>query len=164
MIALLTCSSLFLIVLNSSFLPFCLKMSRKDIGFWKISDGKSASRKQSLKARETVKKENLPIFLDQDVCSSEFKRFWQVWVKTWSLYWIIRARCKKKKKTWKSVRNNYFFLLLANHQQKDGIGCKSKGNNFTLNSRYRQLRDFQASSHASVCLGSCILLWRVNAL
>ena len=75
MIALLTCSSLFLIVLNSSFLPFCLKMSRKDIGFWKISDGKSASRKQSLKARETVKKENLPIFLDQDVCSSEFKRF-----------------------------------------------------------------------------------------
>lgn len=35
----------------------------------------SASRKQSLKARETVKKENLPIFLDQDVCSSEFKGF-----------------------------------------------------------------------------------------
>lgn len=40
----------------------------------------SASRKKSFIAGEAVKKENRRYFLDRNVCSSEFKRFWQVWV------------------------------------------------------------------------------------
>lgn len=148
-----------LVVFNCFKQLFIGRRNISESEFGSVQMGKSARRKQWRRKPAHI------FFGSKCLQPCEFKRFWQVWVKTWSLYWIIRAWCKKKKKRLKSARNNYFSCSCILSTENNVIVCKSQGhNNFTFNPRYRRLHDFETSSHASVCLGSCILLWRLNAL
>lgn len=80
---------------------------------------RSASRKKSFIARETVKKKKRSYFLDRNVCgfvnSNVFDKFG---IKLGRLIELYVHDVERKKTTWTSVRNNYFFLLLQTINRK----------------------------------------------